>query len=199
MPLAMEALRACTTRTNIWFWGDQALIDIEARNSLVGRNLLGVYDRYGWHHLGPMWLLVLGVFRWLGGGSPVAVALGSYVLQAAAAAAIVVVANRLRPGLTAWWAAIVLLGYEWSFGLERLGTVWAPYTVACPRPCWCCWPPTSWSASRPVASYPRCPGLRDLPLPDRHQHRRPGRVPCAGHAAASLGGPCQVPVQHRRP
>jgi hypothetical protein len=105
---------------------------MEARNSLVGRNLLGVYDRYGWHHLGPMWLLVLGVFRWLGGGSPVALVLGSYVLEAAAAVAIVVVANRLRPGLTGWWAALAVLGYEWSFGLERLGTVWAPYAVALP-------------------------------------------------------------------
>lgn len=131
MPLVVEALRACTSRS-IWFWGDQALIDIEARDSLLGRNLLGVYDRYGWHHLGPIWLLVLGVFRWLGGGSPGAVIVGSCVLQAAAAAAIVVVANRLRPGLTAWWAALVLLGYEWSFGLERLGTVWAPYAIALP-------------------------------------------------------------------
>ena len=42
------------------------------------------------------------------------------------------VAHRLRPGLTGWWAALVLLGYEWSFGLERLGTVWAPYAIALP-------------------------------------------------------------------
>ena len=32
----------------------------------------------------------------------------------------------------AWWAALVVVGYEWSFGLERLGTVWAPYAVALP-------------------------------------------------------------------
>ena len=69
MPLVAAALRVLTTRAPVWLWGDQALIDIEARNSLLGRNLLGVYDRYGWHHLGPMWLLVLGTFRWLGGGS----------------------------------------------------------------------------------------------------------------------------------
>ena len=116
----------------IWFWGDQALIDLEAHNSLVGRDLLGVYDRYGWHHLGPVWLQLLGVARWLGGGSPVAVSLGFYALQALAVVAIVVVAHRLRPGLTGWWAAVVLFGYEWSFGLERLGTVWAPYAIALP-------------------------------------------------------------------
>jgi hypothetical protein len=131
MPLLVVALRAVATH-GVWFWGDQALIDIEARDSLLGRNLLGVYDRYGWHHLGPLWLLLLGVSRWLGGGSPDAVIFGTCVLQAAVAAAIVVVAARLRPGLTAWWAALVLLGCEWSLGLDRLGTVWAPYSIALP-------------------------------------------------------------------
>ena len=131
-PMVVGAARAYANRSSIWFWGDQALIDIEARNSLLGRNLLGVYDRYGWHHLGPLWLLLLGVFRWVGGGAPVAVVVGSYVLQAVGAAAIVFVACRLRPGLTGWWAALVVLGYEWSFGLERLGTVWAPYAIALP-------------------------------------------------------------------
>ncbi len=121
MPLVVEALVTLSTRAGIWFSGDQALIDIEARNSLLGRNLLGVYDRYGWHHLGPIWLLLLGLFRWLGGGSPVAVVVGSYTLQAIAAASIVVVACRLRPGLTGWWAALVVLGYEWALGPDRLG------------------------------------------------------------------------------
>jgi hypothetical protein len=131
-PVLVGAARACSNRAGIRFWGDQALIDIEARNSLTGHNLLGVYDRYGWHHLGPLWLQVLGLFRWLGGGSAVAVAIGFYALQALAVVGIVLVAYRLRPGLTAWWAALVLLGYEWSFGLERLGTIWAPYAIALP-------------------------------------------------------------------
>ena len=124
LPMVAAAVRAGTTRAGTWFWGDQALIDLEAHNSLIGRNLLGVYDRYGWHHLGPLWLAVLGLFRWLGGGSSVALVVGNDLVQAAAAAAIVVVATRLRPGLTGWWTALVLLGYEWSFGVERLGTVW---------------------------------------------------------------------------
>ncbi len=131
-PLLVGAFKDWSGRAGIWFWGDQALIDLEAHNSLVGRDLLGVYDRYGWHHPGPVWLQLLGVARWLGGGSPVAVSLGFYALQAVAVVAIVVVAHRLRPGLTGWWAALVLLGYEWSFGLERLGTVWAPYAIALP-------------------------------------------------------------------
>ncbi len=131
-PVLVGAGRDWSESSRIWFWGDQALIDLEARNSLLGRNLLGVYDRYGWHHLGPFWLLVLGVARWLGGGSPVALVLGFYAVQALAVVAIVVVAHRLRPGLTGWWAALVLLGYEWTFGLERLGTVWAPYAIALP-------------------------------------------------------------------
>ncbi len=131
-PILVGAFRDWSDRAGIWLWGDQALIDIEARNSLAGHNLLGVYDRYGWHHLGPLWLLVLGVARWLGGGSAVATALGFYFLQALAVVAIVMVAYRMRRGLTGWWAALVLVGYEWSFGLDRLGTIWAPYAIALP-------------------------------------------------------------------
>ena len=159
-PVLVGAARAWSNRAGIWFWGDQALIDIEARNSLSGHNLVGVYDRYGWHHLGPLWLQVLGLFRWLGGGSAVAVAFGFYALQALAVVGIVMVAYRLRPGLTAWWAALVLLGYEWSFGLERLGTVWARTPSR--------YPPRSWSCSWPK-----------LPLAATRGRRR-SRPPCAG-------------------
>lgn len=130
LPLLVQSLRALTN--NIWFWGDQALIDIEARDSLDGRNLLGVYDRYGWHHLGPMWLLILGVARWLGAGSASALVFGSGIILAASAAGIVVVAGRLRPGLTVWWAALLVVAFEWVFGADRLGTVWAPYAIALP-------------------------------------------------------------------
>jgi hypothetical protein len=131
-PLLVGALRAIVTRSAVWLWGDQAVIDIEARNSLVGRNLLGVYDRYGWHHPGPLWLVLLGLFRWLGAGSAAALVFGSYLLQAVAAASIVVVAARLRGGATAWWAALIVAAYEWDFGPQRLGTVWAPYAIALP-------------------------------------------------------------------
>lgn len=131
-PVLVGAARDWSHRSRISFWGDQALIDIEARDSLLGRNLLGVYDRYGWHHLGPLWLCLLGVARWLGSGSEIAVSIGFYFLQALAIVGVVAVAHRLRPGLTGWWAALVLVAYQWSYGLERLGTVWAPYAIALP-------------------------------------------------------------------
>jgi hypothetical protein len=132
-PIVGEAVHLLVSGgPSLWLWGDQALIDIEARDSILGRNLLGVYDRYGWHHPGPLWLLILGVFRWVGGGSPTAVVIGSYALQVAAVAGIVVVVQRLRPGLTVWWAALLLIGYEWSYGPERFGIMWAPYAVALP-------------------------------------------------------------------
>lgn len=131
-PFAAGAVRALLTRGRIWLWGDQAIIDLEARDSLLGRNLLGVYDRFGWHHPGPLWLLLLGLFRFAGGGSAGALVFGSYAVQAITAAAIVVMAARLQPGLTAWWTALVVVGYAWDFGPGRLGTVWAPYAVALP-------------------------------------------------------------------
>lgn len=130
-PFFAEAVRTAFAG-RIWLWGDQALIDIEARDTLAGHNLLGVYDRYGWHHLGPIWLWLLGLARWLGGGSVLSLVVGSYAIQAAAAAAIIVVAWRVRPGKSVWWAALAVLGFEWSFGLYRLGTVWAPYAIALP-------------------------------------------------------------------
>jgi hypothetical protein len=130
-PIGAGALRTLV-KGRIWLWGDQAAIDLEARNSVLGRNLLGVYDRYGWHHPGPLWLLLLGLFRLAGGGSPYGVVVGSYAVQAAAAVSIVLMAERLRPGLTAWWALLAVAAYTWDLGPERLGTVWAPYAVALP-------------------------------------------------------------------
>jgi hypothetical protein len=139
-PLLAEAGRTALYGRPIWLWGDQALIDIEAGDALVGRDLLGVYDRYGWHHPGPFWLVLLGVFRQLGGGSPGALIVGSYLLEAGAAASVVFMAWRLGRGALpagsgrslAWWAALVVVGCELALGAVRLGTVWAPYAVALP-------------------------------------------------------------------
>lgn len=133
IPFCAAATRALVARGGIWLWGDQAVIDIEARDSLLGRNLLGVYDRYGWHHPGPLWLLWLGLVRWLGGGAPGALVVASLLLQAASAAAIVLVASRLQPGrAVSWWAAFGVVAYEWDFGPGRFGTVWAPYAITLP-------------------------------------------------------------------
>lgn len=126
-------LREALARGGIWLWGDQAAIDLEARDSLLGRNLLGVYDRYGWHHLGPLWLLGLGLVRSVGGGSPDALVIASFLLQAVAAAGIVLVASRLQAGrLAPWSAALAVVAYEWDFGPQRFGTVWAPYAISLP-------------------------------------------------------------------
>ncbi len=131
-PLAAGAARVSATRARLWFWGDQALIDLEARNSLLGRDLLGVYDRYGWHHLGPVWLWALGLARWVGGGSPRSLVVGSYGVEVLAVVCTVVAAARLLPARSAWWTALVVLGFEWAFGADRLGSVWAPYAIALP-------------------------------------------------------------------
>jgi hypothetical protein len=146
VPVLSEGLRTLLYGRGTWLWGDQALIDIEARDALVGRDLLGVYDRYGWHHPGPLWLILLGLFREVGGGSPAALIFGSYMVEAGAAVGLVYMAFRLgraegavgaaglgRSGRAlAWWAALVVACYELALGAERLGTVWAPYAVALP-------------------------------------------------------------------
>lgn len=132
-PLAAGAARSLAAPRGIWLWGDQAVIDLEARNSLLGRNLLGVYDRYGWHHLGPLWLLLLALFRAAGGGSADALVTGSFLVQVAAAAGIVAVSSRLWRSLAApWLTALLVVGYECDFGPQRFGTVWAPYAISLP-------------------------------------------------------------------
>ena len=133
LPFGAGVARALLARGGIWLWGDQAVIDLEARDSLLGRNLLGVYDRYGWHHPGPLWLLWLGIVRWVGGGAPEALVVGSFVLQGTFAVAIVLFASRLQPGrMVPWLTAIAVVAYEWDFGPGRFGTVWAPYAITLP-------------------------------------------------------------------
>src|SRR5205085_12504446 len=68
-PLVALVVRIIVDRPWVDLYGDQALTDIAAGRALSGGELPGPYSRYGWHHPGPAWLLLVGLVRRIGGGS----------------------------------------------------------------------------------------------------------------------------------
>jgi hypothetical protein len=129
LPSLVTAARLAVERPAIFYYGDVALADLEAKRVLAGHVLLGPYSRFGWHHLGPAWYAWLGVFRWVAGGSPLGLALGTVALHLAFALAVVAVAARLAGSRGAWVAAGLVVIFFLSFGFDRLTMPWNPYAV----------------------------------------------------------------------
>ena len=116
------------------------------------------------------------------------------------------VANRLRPGLTVWWAALVLLGYEWSYGPSRFGIIWAPYAVALPVALLVLLVADVVTSPDPWGPAIATVVCRVFPPPDRHQHgvtccraRAGGTVPQVDAAGCNAGSLERSPRCQRGP
>ncbi|MEO5678139.1 MAG: hypothetical protein ABIS47_00555 [Acidimicrobiales bacterium] len=112
-------------------WGDDALLELNARDVLAGRQLLGPYSRFGWHHPGPAEALVLSLpVRLAGHGA--GLALGSGLWNLAIAAVILTVVWR-RHGTTAAVAASLAIGVVLAGGPpDTFRQPWNPYMVLLP-------------------------------------------------------------------
>jgi len=131
-PLLLTVARLAILRPPVWLWGDQALTDIASLNVYRGKMFLGPYSRFGWHHPGPAWFFFLGVFRAVGGGSPVALLAGCLLGTALAAALVVILVWRWLGPRAGWVAAALLAAFQWSFSFDRVAALWNPYAVAVP-------------------------------------------------------------------
>jgi hypothetical protein len=62
--------------------GDQAVIELQVRLASHFRVVLGPYDRFGWHHLGPSYFYLLAPLYVFGGDHTRALSAGQLLLNA---------------------------------------------------------------------------------------------------------------------
>src|SRR5207248_944098 len=100
--------------------GDAAFIELAVRQALRGRQLLGPYSRFGWNHPGPVLFYLFAPLYWLSGERSRALFLGSWLVNAGCAVAVVaVVRHRLGEG-AARAVAVVVAAFLAAVGFGAL-------------------------------------------------------------------------------
>ena len=95
IPFVVVIIRAFVSPPRGAIWGDYAVMNLQVRQAVHWQLLLGVYDRFGWHHPGPVYLYLMSFVERFTGGSR---AVQAQITTAA-----------LVDGLSAW-GAVVLIG-----------------------------------------------------------------------------------------
>lgn len=120
--------------------GDEATTELAVRHASDGRQLLGAYSRYGWHHPGPTVFYLIAPWYVLGGERSPALSAGALVVNfAALLVAAWILARHGGPALVVaflaglWWViwrADGLLVSHWNAHLSVLLLVAAMVTSA---------------------------------------------------------------------
>jgi hypothetical protein len=129
LPFLITGIRAATG--DVTLGTDFGLSELAISDAAHLHQTLGAYSRMGWAHPGPAWYYALApVFTLLGSTGSAFIA-SFLVLQALAAALIVVVAGRRLP-----WAqpiaAAAVLGYGLLMPTSVFVTPWNPYALLLP-------------------------------------------------------------------
>jgi len=133
-PFALLAGRVAVTGRQVFLNGDLALIDVQAHRAAAWQLALGPYDRYGWHHPGPVFLYLVAAAQRVVGtshGAQAEVCTAVMVNGLALASVVYVLARRLgtRPGLAALSASLVVAA---GLGPAFLTSAWNPCVVLLP-------------------------------------------------------------------
>ena len=128
------AVRTLGETAPTFLQGDLALLHVDSLRAAGWHQLLGPYDRFGWHHPGPVFAYLISLFDRLEGFTrPLqAEALAALVLDGVSLTAAVAVARRhLGPG-----AAAGVLGIGWlavvGLGNDAVFNPWPPTVVVLP-------------------------------------------------------------------
>lgn len=113
-------------------WGDQAIIELQVRKATHLAALVGPYDRFGWHHLGPAYFYALAPLYVLLGHSSRSLSASDLLINGASAcAALLVVARRQSWRSAAWFGALIGV-YLLAIGAPLLIYPWNPLVLALP-------------------------------------------------------------------
>jgi hypothetical protein len=111
--------------------GDNALIGLATNGAAHLQQALGPYDRFGWHHPGPVYFYLLLFPTWIFGLST-GLYVGASLINGAAALALVGVAWRRAGALAGLWAAVCLGFLAIAVGTLTFGEAWNPFVVIVP-------------------------------------------------------------------
>lgn len=119
-------------RPRITAYGDRAVTALAVRDLLRGRQLLGAYSRYGWHHPGPAFFLPLAAAHTALGGMSWALDAGM-LLAAAIPAGLIVALVAHRAGWRAGMATAGAVGiYLHAIRPVTLRDPWNPWGLLLP-------------------------------------------------------------------
>ena len=132
LPFVMLLVSLLADRPSITSYGDRAVTSLAVRDLLGGRQLLGAYSRYGWHHPGPVFFIPLAVAHALFGGAPWALDAGMITASALWAALLL----WLVSATCGWRAGLLSAGavglYLHAVGFETFRDPWNPWGLLLP-------------------------------------------------------------------
>ncbi len=134
LPYAAVAFGCLLARGATYVQGDLALLDVDAVRAGRFQQLLGPYDRFGWHHLGPAYAYLVAAAGWLVGAErPLqAEALTAAVINGAALAGAALVARRVFGPGAAVGVLVAGAGLIVSLGNDAVFNPWPPVVVVVP-------------------------------------------------------------------
>jgi hypothetical protein len=112
-------------------FGDFALLEHATRHVWSGDTLLGPYSRFHWHHPGPLFFYFVAPFQALFGSSSTGLYVGTCFVNAASAAAIVVLARLFAGRAHAAAALFVVIAWFAAFG-NISANPWNPLVIVLP-------------------------------------------------------------------
>ena len=118
-------------KTSGELFGDRAVIALTAADVWRTPVLLGPYSRFYWHHPGPVYFYVLGVWNWAFGGRSVGLTLGATGINLAAAVGVLAVAHRRGGRPLVAWTALLMAFYLLAIGPVAFD-VWNPSVTLLP-------------------------------------------------------------------
>lgn len=112
--------------------GDAALLEIYTRAALKGRQWLGPYSRFGFHHPGPIYFYLLAPLYWLTDSSSLSLTLTAILLHLLALAGMLVIVARNATRWAFLWFVLLLAFYLKQLGPTLL-SIWNPHVpiLAC--------------------------------------------------------------------
>ena len=132
-PFALLLARVAAVHGRLYQQGDLALADLAVRRAMRWHQLLGAYDRFGWHHPGPLWFYLVGALaRVLGGAGLRSETAAAVVVDGLAAAGCVWLVGRLMGARAALVSAGLLGAAVVALGPVALWHAWTPYVVVLP-------------------------------------------------------------------
>jgi hypothetical protein len=132
VPFLVACVQLLAHHGPIYLGGDFALVDVDVRAALRWQQLLGPYDRYGWHHPGPALAYILATVDRVVGTGPVGDCVGVASINAAAAVGSVILVHRRAGDLAGMWASAAIAVLCLTVGPPNLLAPWGPDVLALP-------------------------------------------------------------------